>query len=275
MLMFKNKNILLTGATGGIGSELAKLLYQKGTNLILVGRSVTKLEQLREQLQAIKHPDQDSQIIIITADINTTQGRQAVISVCTDLPNGLSALINNAATNHFGLLSDLTEAQIASIINLNTLVPILLTRALLPSLLIAQNPRIVNIGSVFGSIGFAGQTSYSASKFALRGFTQALSREIADTGIKIHYVAPRATWTDFNCRRMNAMNKELGVAMDPPEIVAQKIINIMMRTGNSRLFIGWPERLFVKLNSLLPGLIDRAVFRQLPIIQKFSAQKID
>lgn len=184
-------------------------------------------------------------------------------------------MINNAATNHFGLLSDLTEEQIASIINLNTLVPILLTRALLPCLLVAQKPRIVNIGSVFGSIGFAGQTSYSASKFALRGFTQALSREIADTDINIHYVAPRATWTDFNCPRMNAMNKELGVTVDPPKMVAQKIIKTMMRTGNRRLFIGWPEKLFVKLNSLLPGLIDRVVFRQLPVIQKFSAQKID
>lgn len=273
--MFINANILLTGASGGIGSELAKLLYQEGANLILVGRCATKLEQLHSQLQAMEHTNPRGRIITIAADINTAPGRQNLVSVCADLPDGLSALINNAATNHFGLLSDMSEEQITSIIHLNTLVPILLTRALLPCLLAARQPTIVNIGSVFGSIGFAGHTSYSASKFALRGFTQALRREIADTDMTIHYVAPRATWTEFNCQRTNAMNSELGVTMDSPEVVAQKIIKVMGRSKNTNQVIGWPEKLFVKLNSLLPGLVDSALARQLPVIQKFCAQKID
>ena len=95
-----------------------------------------------------------------------------------------------------------------------------LTRALLPTLRAQPMGAILNIGSVFGSLGYPGYTAYSATKFALRGFTEALRRELADTRIGVHYFAPRATKTGINASAVDRMNAELKVAMDPPAQVA-------------------------------------------------------
>ena len=112
----------------------------------------------------------------------------------------------------------------------------------------------VNIGSGFGSIGFAGYSGYSASKFALRGFTEALRRELADSSVRVGYLAPRATVTDMNSEQVVAMNKELGNKMDTPESVAEEFLSLL-KSDQTERYIGWPERFFVKLNSLLPGVV--------------------
>ena len=151
---------------------------------------------------------------------------------------------------------------------LNTLTPILLTRLLLP-LMLSRQSVIVNVGSGFGSIGFAGYCGYSASKFALRGFSEALRRELADTSVSVRYLAPRATTTDMNSDTVVAMNAELGNAMDEPMVVAGALLNLLAKSSGTS-YIGWPERFFIKLNGLFPALVDRALGKQLPAIRRHA-----
>ena len=157
---------------------------------------------------------------------------------------------------------------------INAVAPMLLCHALIPLLAQRAHAHIVNVGSTFGSIGFPGFCTYSASKFALRGFSEALRRELADTPIRVHYVAPRATKTALATSRVRAMNKELGVGMDSPQTVAAAIVDALRRERRET-FLGVPERLFAKLNGVLPGLVDRSLRKQLAVIRRYATARDD
>ena len=126
------------------------------------------------------------------------------------------------------------------------------------------------VGSTFGAIGYPGFAPYSASKFGLRGFAEALRRELADTGIRVLHVAPRATRTAMNADAVVAMNAALGVAMDSPQHVAAQIVQAL-RDETPECALGWPEKFFAHLNRLLPGVVDRALRKQLPTVKRFAA----
>ena len=145
-----------------------------------------------------------------------------------------------------------------------------LTRRLLPHLKREPEARIVNIASTFAAIGFPGYSVYSASKFAIRGFSEALSRELSDTGVSVGCVLPRATRTAINSDRVVEMNRRLRVAMDPPDEVAAEVLAfICSRRG--QLALGWPEKLLVRFNSLFPALVGSAIARKLPLIKQYAA----
>jgi short-subunit dehydrogenase len=126
----------------------------------------------------------------------------------------------------------------------------------------------VFVGSTFGSIGYPGYSAYCATKFGLRGFTEALRRELADSLVQVMYFAPRATATAMNPESVTQLNRALGNAMDPPDQVAAQLIAAMKR-DQRRCFLGWPEKLLVAINGVLPRLVDRAMLKQLPVIRRF------
>jgi short-subunit dehydrogenase len=165
-----------------------------------------------------------------------------------------------------------SAADIAKAFSINAVAPLLLCHALLPILLERPSAQIVCVGSTFGSIGFPGFAAYSASKFAVRGFSEALRRELADTHVRVHYVAPRATKTALATDRVRAMNAELGVGMDTPQTVATAIVRVL-RDERRELLLGLPERVFAKLNSLFPGLVDRSLRRQLGVIRRHASPR--
>jgi short-subunit dehydrogenase len=128
------------------------------------------------------------------------------------------------------------------------------------------------MGSVFGAIGYPGYAVYSATKFGLRGFTEALRRELAASNVSVHYLAPRATRTRINSSAVERMNTELGVAMDDPERVAQAVCRLLVKQQAAAV-IGWPEKLFVRINALLPRAVDGAIRKQLPTIERYAHLK--
>ena len=143
-----------------------------------------------------------------------------------------------------------------------------MTQALLAHLKSLPEARIINIGSVFGYIGYPSQVIYSASKFGLRGFSEALHRELAGTRIKVQHIAPRATRTTMNSGAMDDLNRELRNHVDDPDRVAEVVI-AALSTGRINTVIGWPEALFARVNALLPSLVDGALIKQLPVIRRF------
>ncbi|WP_209286304.1 SDR family NAD(P)-dependent oxidoreductase [Marinobacterium alkalitolerans] len=185
---FNTRHILITGASGGIGTALAHALAEKGANLLLHGRKESALATLASEcLQKGA-----AQVLTCAADLSTADGRATLLSTVAEDFTPLDTLINNAGTSCFQLFDQQSPDQIERLLTVNIHAPILLTQALLPRLLNNQTqpPVILNIGSAFGAIGFPGYSTYCASKAALRLFSEALSREYADTPLRVQYLAP-------------------------------------------------------------------------------------
>jgi short-subunit dehydrogenase len=146
----------------------------------------------------------------------------------------------------------------------NLLAPMALTRDLLNLLRTAERPRIVNVGSVFGDIGHPQCAAYSATKFGLRGFSDAIRRELMAEGIGLTYVAPRATQTEA-AHKFDHLVAPYAMAVDSAEVAAAQILSAIRRDARNSYARG-PERFFVMLQRLFPGLIDQALGRKLPAV---------
>lgn len=263
-MKLKGKLILLTGASGGIGQAIARRLAAQGARLILVGRSTQQLNALARELHVLVNEG-----FILQADITSRNGRETIRTALLALQEPLDALINCAGVNLFGMLEDNDPDAIEQLIATNVTATILLTQLVLP-FLNKNSGRIVNVGSSFGGLGYPGFSAYCASKFALRGFSEALRRELSDSPMQVAYLAPRATNTSLNSDAVYAMNRELGTAMDEPEVVAAQLESMLSAPRMRDRNIGWPERLFVRINSIFPRIIDNALRGQLPVIRRHA-----
>lgn len=255
---------VLTGAAGGIGSALAQALAGGGARLILSGRSTSKLDTLRKALP------QGSVEDACAGDLNDPEVQNAICASARR--HGARILINVCGCNAFGLLENHEPDAIQQLVTTNLVAPIQLTQKLLRDLKAQPESMIVNVGSTFGAIGFPGYAVYSASKFGLRGFSEALVRELADSRVRVVYVSPRATRTSMNSQSVTQMNEALGNAEDQPDRVAAIILRAIEREAK-RTGIGWPERFFARLNQLMPALVDRALTKQLPTIKRFAVRQ--
>jgi short-subunit dehydrogenase len=147
-----------------------------------------------------------------------------------------------------------------------------LTQALLPGLKAQPQAAIVNIGSTFGSLPFAGFAAYSAAKAGLRGFSQALRRELADTQVAVIHLAPRAIDTALNTEAVNALNRALNNNSDSTETVARQVV-AALRRGDGEHHFGFPERLFAWINGFAPSLIDRGLAGKLAVIKQHAPSR--
>ena len=256
---------ILTGASGGIGQALLRELLTKGANVLAVARSPEKLDALLGDIGTAKR----KRLQVVRADLALPEGRRAVVSAASWLNTAPNLVIHGAASSSFGLFAENAADEVGRMLTLNVTSPLQLTHDLLPLLKESPTAQVVAIGSTFGSIGYPGFAAYCASKFALRGAFEALAREHHGESIEFLYMSPRATRTNFNSPEVDALNASLGNRVDSAEYVATEILKAIDR-GQRRLQIGWPEKLLVRLNSLLPGLLDRGIASQLPKIQKHA-----
>jgi len=265
-MKLKGKTVLLTGATGGIGHEIAHVLAKEGAKLLLTGRSTEKLAALCAQLGTLGDAQNEHDFYV--ADLACDTDRQQLVARAKAM--NVQLLINLAGVNELSLLQDMQDQTIDSMIEMNLNSPIKLARDLLAHLSAQTEGMIINVGSIMGSIGYPGSSLYCASKFGFRGFSEALRREVSDTHLKVVYLAPRATATLMNSQVMSKMNEELGVHVDSPQHVAQQLLKAIQRAHSRHYYLGWPEKLFVRINALFPWLVDNAVLKQLPIIKRYA-----
>lgn len=252
-MTLQDSRILLTGAGSGIGRSLALQLALKGANLALVGRNMAKLEALADEIGK-----KGGQARAFQFDISASFGQEDLVQTVVQSLGGLDILINNAGISDFCDFSRQESDAIERLVRTNITGPILLARAVLPHFLHGNSGKIVNVGSTFGTIGFGYFSVYSTTKFAMRGFSEALRRELDHTAIGITYVAPRATKTSLNEDAVVELNRRTGIAMDEPDDVAGKIIRAI-EMGEKDCYIGWPEKFFARLNAMFPGLVDAAL----------------
>ena len=181
MINFKNKNILITGASGGIGNELVKKFVSLGANILGTGTKTEKLELIKKQYPNIK---------VKKFDIANHSGIEEFIdSVSLEL-GGLDVLINNAGINLDNLSIRMKVEEWKKVIDINLTSTFLLSKYAIKKMLKNRFGRIVNITSVVGHVGNLGQSNYSASKAGIIGMSKSLAIEYAKKNITVNCVSP-------------------------------------------------------------------------------------
>ena len=179
------KVALVTGASQGIGRAVALRLAQDGFSVALAARNEDKLKQVAAEIAAAGgHAE------IFTLDVSNEESIKTTAKAVLARFGKLDVLINNAGITRDNLLLRMKHADWDDVLQTNLTGAFLLTQALMGSMIRARSGRIVNISSVVGRIGQAGQANYAASKAGLIGFTKSLARELASRGVTANVVAP-------------------------------------------------------------------------------------
>lgn len=257
-MRLEGKAVLITGAGSGIGRALALEAAGRGADLILAGRRETALRETAALLPG------GARSVIAPGDVTAPETQAALVRAASEAFSRLDVLVNNAGTLSTGPLTAQDDGALAGMIRTNLFAPAVLTRDCLP-LLRRSRGCVVNIGSMFGDIGYPLFSVYSATKFGLRGLSDALRRELAAEGVGVIHVAPRATHTE-SASAFAHLIEPFGMKMDRAERVARRTWNAVERGSRSVYPLGM-ELVFVLVQRLLPRVIDAGIGRQLSRVE--------
>ena len=182
MFDLTGKAALVTGASGGIGAEIARALHAAGATVGLSGTRVEPLEALAAELGGRAH--------VLPCNLSVAEEVEALVKRATEAMGSVDILVNNAGITRDGLVMRMSDDDWASVLDVNLTSTFRLCRAAVRGMMKARWGRIVNIGSVVGTTGNGGQVNYSASKAGLLGLSKSLAAEVASRGITVNVVAP-------------------------------------------------------------------------------------
>jgi len=226
--------VIVTGASSGIGRATAIRLGRAGMRVVLAARREAELAEVAARIPSAT---------VVRTDVREAGDIAALIGRARELTGRIDALVNNAGVG--GAASILADAAVVdAMIDVNLRAPIALMRAVVPLMREQGGGSIVNIGSVAGEVGING--AYSATKFALRGMTDSVRRELAGTGIGVTLVEPGHIDTGLNNR----------TGLPGPEIVAAAVERALRRPRR-RIVVPAKYRLAIPLAATLPALVDR------------------
>lgn len=180
----KNKNVLVTGSTRGIGLSIAQEFARRGANVVLNGRS----EISKTLLQGFE--SYGVKVIGISGDISQEADAKRMIDEATAQLGSVDILVNNAGITNDKLLLKMTEADFETVLKVNLTGAFNMTQAVLKPMIKARQGAIINVSSVVGLTGNIGQANYAASKAGLIGFSKSVAKEVAGRGIRVNVIAP-------------------------------------------------------------------------------------
>ncbi|WP_367138336.1 SDR family NAD(P)-dependent oxidoreductase [Saccharothrix sp. HUAS TT1] len=180
---FAGGTAVVTGAASGMGEHLAYGLARRGSHLVLVDRDAERLAAVAAKIRGVR-------VEQVVADLADVAGLDDLVARVLAGNPRITLLVNNAGVALGGTFDQVRADEFDWVVDINFRAPVALTRLLLPTLLASPGSHVVNVSSLFGLIAPPGQTAYSASKFALRGFTEALRHELADRGVGVTCVHP-------------------------------------------------------------------------------------
>jgi short-subunit dehydrogenase len=243
---------VVTGASSGIGRALCNLLAADGATLVAVARRRERLDDL-----VSNHPS--GSIIPVVGDITESSVRDEVVVESSKVRGGaVDLLVNNAGIGAIGPFADASPERLRRIMEVNFFAPVELTRSLLPSLRLGRASVICNIGSVLGHRAVPDKSEYSASKFAMHGFSDSLRCELAAEGIQVTLVSPSTTKSEFFDTLIdsdpNANSNSLGSW--PPQRVAAAAFSAI-RSRRSEVICSLGGKALVYADRICPPLMNR------------------
>jgi short-subunit dehydrogenase len=255
MLKLENKVVLITGASSGFGEEAALLFAQEGCKVVLAARRIDRLQNLAAKIQ-----DLGGEAIAIPVDIVDSVEVDNLVKTTLDLYGRIDILFNNAGIGRVDWFEKHTlERDINTLVQVNLTALMQVTRAVLPHMFARREGHIINMVSVAGLIALPLITSYSASKFGARAFTDALRREVAPFGIKVSGIYPGPAATEFGqhvgkSEAYSSVRKSLGLRLSS-EYVARRVVDVAKRPRRS-LVIPWHFRILTAFDTLFPVVVD-------------------
>lgn len=251
--------ILITGASSGIGEATARLFAREGYRLSLGARRLERLESLAEEVRT-----NGGQALAVGTDLNKFSDIQNLVKYTLDEFNQVDVLFNNAGFGRLNWLENLDPVKdVETLLRVNLIATILITREVLPHMMKQRSGHIINMISLGGYVATPTYTIYAASKFGVRGFTEALRREVGVYGIHVTGIYPGSVNTEFK-EHIGAERKTGRTTPDSlrlnAEDVAEAILNVVKHPRRG-LIIPWPMRFTVWLNILFPGFVDRIIER--------------
>jgi short-subunit dehydrogenase len=220
-MIFKDKTVIITGGSEGVGAATARMFAEAGANLLLVARGKKKLEAIAEKLRG------KTRIEIFPMDVADADACVSLFKKAQYEFGRVDILINNAGYHQRGLFESVAAEDLGRMIDVNLKGPIILCRDALPYLRESDGAAIINVASLAGRAPVPGSAAYSASKFGLRAFTFALAEELRDTNIKLAIVSPGAIDTGFSASYLDKVTDlTLSQPISTPEEVAQAILDL-------------------------------------------------
>ena len=249
-MKLQDKRVLVTGGSSGIGLAIARYLIANGAKVVVSGRRPELVAAAVSELNAIG----GGQAWGVAADVGNTEGRAKTLGDTLAFLGGLDILVNNAGGVRAGRLEAISEAEIESMVTVDLLAPILLTRAALPALRASGDAMVVNVASGIALIGAPFYTTYAAVKAGLARFGEALRRELKGEGIHVLTAYPGGT--DTPMMRSNRAGPELGFSREPATDVASAIVEGIQLDAFEVIRGGESRAKMIALNQQNPQALD-------------------
>jgi len=267
----QGKVIVVTGASSGIGEATALEFGRQGARVVLAARRLDRLEAAAEAIRSA-----GGEALPVAADLSRGEDIRALVQRAQDHFGRIDVLFNNAGFGRIGWLENLDpEKDIAAQFEVNVLGVIQTTRQVLPVMLEQRSGHIINMASMAGLVGTPTYTVYASCKYAVRGFSEALRREVSPWGIKVSVVYPGGVATDFashaGIKRKTKITTPKWLVLTPQDV--GRAVAGLVRRPRADLVFPWPFRLSAWINFLLPWAVDISTVRGFTIPERSDELK--
>lgn len=259
----KDKVVIITGASSGIGLACAKEFARRGAYLSLAARNIEALESLQKELIIVGH-----QVVVTQTDVSNEDDCRRLIDNTIKHFGHIDILVNNAGISMRALFKDVDLQVIKKLMDVNFWGTVYCTKYALPYLLAAKG-SVVGISSIAGFIGLPGRAGYSASKFAMHGFLETLRTENLKTGLHVLIAAPGFTASNVRKAALTATGEQQGETpraeekMMTSEEVAIHLANAIKKRKRTLILTFVEGKLTVFLRKWLPSLVDRLAYNHM------------
>lgn len=229
------KNVLITGASRGIGRSTALLFADKGFHVFLnCNKSIEELQQVQQEIEQ-NHPNCST---IVTGNVGNPEDVRSIFREIYSHCDSLDVLVNNAGVAHIGLLMDLSDEEWRRIIDTNLSSVFYCCREAVPKMVSTKSGRIINISSMWGTVGASCEAAYSASKSGIHGLTRALAKELAPSGISVNAIACGVIDTVMNAQLDKTERQELAEEIPAGRFCSpEEIAEVIWQTANTPVYM--------------------------------------
>jgi NADP-dependent 3-hydroxy acid dehydrogenase YdfG len=252
--MMEKPVVIVTGASSGIGEASARLFAADGYRVVLAARRLDRLQALQKEIE-----DKGGEALPIETDVSEASSIQAMVDQALKTYGQVDVLFNNAGYGRTKWLEELDpEKDIAAQIQVNLTGVIQVTRAVLPHMIERRKGSIINMASLAGFVATPTYTVYAATKFGLRGFSDALRREVGVWGIKVSVIYPGGVSTDFGSHTGAARKTSIKTPkslLQTPDDVARAVVSAATKPVRARILPG-VSRFGVLFAAAFPGITD-------------------